>query len=213
MSEPLIYGALAMAQGQVGAIAKEHDNREQGFKFRSIDQILATAKPIFAELGIAVRPIVTKTKWSPVVSGRGSKGWRCTMTVTYAFTATDGSELRATVASEAIDYGDKSTTKALQIAFKYALTQVLMVGSDEPDNDSESPEAGEVMTAEELILRTTNGLKAYALELTDDDKEMAAELFAEALEVTGLGDETITMESAQKVRDALDTIAGAGGSE
>lgn len=139
MSEPAgIYEAMATAAGRIGALAKTEKNKEQNFMFRSIDAVLAAAKPVFAELGIAVLPQVVEKDYQEVQSSRGTKGWRCTVTMAYTFAHKDGSSVVVSMGGEAVDYGDKSTTKAEQMAYKYALTQVLMIGSTETDPDSES---------------------------------------------------------------------------
>lgn len=141
MSEPAgIYGALATAAGRIGALAKTEKNKEQNFMFRSIDAVLAAAKPVFADLGIAVIPQLVEKDYQEVQSSRGTKGWRCTVTMAYTFAHKDGSSVLMSMGGEAVDYGDKSTTKAEQMAYKYALTQVLMIGSGESDADAESHE-------------------------------------------------------------------------
>jgi hypothetical protein len=144
---PGIHAALADAAGRIGALAKTEKNREQGFMFRSIDAILAASKPVFAELGISVTPRVLEKEYQEVQSSKGTKGWRCTCTMEYTFSlGSDGSQQVTSMAGEAIDYGDKATTKAEQMAYKYALTQVLQIGSTEADPDSESHE---IVTVEE----------------------------------------------------------------
>lgn len=138
---PGIHGALASAAGQIGALAKTEKNKEQGFMFRSIDAILAASKPVFAELGISVTPRVIEKDYQEITAKSGARGWRCTVTMAYQFAlAEDGSTVHCSMAGEAIDYGDKATTKAEQMAYKYVLTQVLGIGSTEADPDSESHE-------------------------------------------------------------------------
>ncbi len=56
------------------------------------------------------------------------------------YAAVDGSSVTATLRGEGIDYSDKATNKAMSQAFKYALTQVLTLPTDEPDADATSPQ-------------------------------------------------------------------------
>ena len=65
-----------------------------------------------------------------------------TLTVRYDFYAVDGSSMSATVMGEAADSGDKATSKALSMAFKYALTEVLTLPTNEPDADETTHELG-----------------------------------------------------------------------
>lgn len=143
MSEvPGIHAALSEAAGRIGALPKTEQNKEQHFAFRSIDSILAHAKPVFSELGISVTPSVVDKAYEQVQSSRGTRGWRCTVTMQYVFAlGSDGSSITTSMVGEAVDYGDKSSTKAAQMAFKYALTQVLSIGATDADPDGESPEA------------------------------------------------------------------------
>lgn len=137
MSEQ-IHELLAAAAGRVGAIGKTEKNKEQGFMFRSIDAIVSAAKPVFYDLGIAVTPRLVSMFHEPVQSSRGTKGWRCVVEMEFTFTAPDGSSRTASMPGEAIDYGDKSTTKAAQMAFKYCLTDVLLVSSGDTESDAET---------------------------------------------------------------------------
>jgi hypothetical protein len=131
---------LAAAAGKIGAIGKTEKNKEQHFMFRSIDAIVAAVKPVFADLGIAVLPNLVSVDYQDVQSAKGTRGWRCMVVMRYRFLAGDGSFEDVSMPGEAIDYGDKSTTKAAQMAFKYALTQVLQISSGDTEADAESHE-------------------------------------------------------------------------
>jgi hypothetical protein len=62
--------------------------------------------------------------------------------VTYRFVTVDGSYLEATVAAEALDYGDKATPKSMSVAFRTALLQALALPTDEADPDTQTYETG-----------------------------------------------------------------------
>lgn len=49
------------------------------------------------------------------------------MTVTYNFTAADGSSVASKVVGEAFDFGDKATNKAMSAAHKYLLLQTFLI--------------------------------------------------------------------------------------
>lgn len=133
-----IHTKLAKIAGEIGSINKTERNEQQGFNFRSIEQITEKARPLLAREGISVMPRILSKEYSEVVSKSNTKGFRCIAEVEYTFTAgSDDSKAVASMIGEAADYGDKSTSKAVQMAYKYALTQVLQVGSgDDPDAHS-----------------------------------------------------------------------------
>lgn len=139
-----IHSKLAKIAGQIGPINKDERNREQGFNFRSIEQITAAARPLFAAEGVSVAPQVIKLEHSEVTAKSGARGFRAIVHMAYIFTAgSDGSFVETSMVGEAVDYGDKSTSKAVQMAYKYALTQVLQVGSGD-DLDGQSVDVGHV---------------------------------------------------------------------
>lgn len=133
-----IHTKLAKVAGEIGSINKSERNEQQGFNFRSIEQITGAIRPLFAKEGISVSPIVVSFDSTEVTSAKGSKGFRSIVHMAYTFTAgSDGTSVETSMVGEAVDYGDKSISKAVQMAYKYALTQVLQVGSgDDPDAHS-----------------------------------------------------------------------------
>lgn len=141
-----IHGKLAKIAAAIGPINKDELNKEQNFKFRSIEQITDRARPLLADAEISVAPKVLTIEHTEVTSRNNTRGFRCVVTMQYTFTAaSDDSALVVEMPGEAIDYGDKSTSKACQMAYKYALTQALMIGSGEADPDGQSPDFGGVV--------------------------------------------------------------------
>jgi hypothetical protein len=196
----------------MSAIEKDQKNTGQGFMFRSIDQIIGHAKPILSELGITIVPSATAVAYEEVTSSNNSRGWRCTCTITYLIGHKSGGSMFAEMIGEAIDYGDKSTTKAAQMAFKYLLTQVLQVGSEDPD--AESPEAvaeaeapAPDLTTAEKREQATNALKVEALKLAGGDKDQAIKWWADALEAWNLF-EPVALNKVDQVRESLRQLAG-----
>ncbi len=140
-----IHAKLAKVAGAIGPINKDSVNKEQHFNFRSIEQITAAVRPLFAVEGVSVAPKMLSIEHAEVVAKSGARGWRALVVMQYTFTAgSDGSSVETSVPGEAVDYGDKSTSKAVQMAYKYALTQVLQVGSGEADPDGQPVEIGEI---------------------------------------------------------------------
>lgn len=156
---PGLWRRLSEAAADIGPIGKDEKNKQQGFDYRSIEQITAKARKVFADKGIGIVPSkVVSLEVTPVTSSKGSVGYRTQVVMEYTLgcEVDDGKreEITLAMAGEAIDYGDKATSKAVQMAFKYALTEALIIGA-EADNDGHAPEPvfapakrlGEHMTA------------------------------------------------------------------
>lgn len=199
-----IYEALAAAAGEIGAIPKDQTNTAQGFAYRSIESIIGAAKPIFAKHEISIVPngheIISSEE---VKSGGGSRGFRVVVRAGWRVGHSDGSYIDASMVGEAIDYGDKATSKAVQMSYKYLLTQMLGIGSEDPDG--ESPDAGEVTSqADQLTLRT-NALKASLMEEADDDRNDAAHLWDGILDDLGYS-EPLKASQIKKVETAISDL-------
>lgn len=143
MEEKKIYTAINAIMAEIGAIKKESKNAQQGFMFRGIDQVMNTLKPLLAKHGVFVVPEVVETKREERVSAKGSSLYYTLHTIKYHFTATDGSEVTTTVVGEGMDSADKSSNKAMAVAFKYACFQLFCIPTIEmaqADPDLYSPD-------------------------------------------------------------------------
>ena len=139
-----LFTRLAAAAAGVGPIEKGERNKQQGFDFRSIEAITGRARSVFADYGLSLVPSrIVSIHSEPVESKGGSSGWRTSVIVEYVLGCdVDGAGAETVtlqMAGEAVDYGDKSTSKAVQMAYKYALTEALLIGA-EADADAESHE-------------------------------------------------------------------------
>ncbi len=189
-----IYAALAAAAGEMKAIEKDQENTGQGFKFRSIETIVGHAKPILAAHEISIVPTSSVSRHESVASG---KAWRAIVEMTWQISHADGSYIIAAQSGEAVDYGDKSTSKASQMAFKYMLTQMLGIGSE--DADSSSPEVAPALSTEKVIGQRTNAVKAALLKEAKGDKEAAASVFTGIVEYLNLVEPFKTIEEIELV--------------
>lgn len=134
--------ALNRAMEQLKAVGKGEVNGHQGYSFRGIDAVLNAVGPVFREVGIVVVPRVVDRKVDRFVNQRGSKTTVVDLTVDYEFHAVKAAAddvVTARVVSEAFDTSDKATSKAMSVAYRMALIQVLCLPTQEPDPDSDSP--------------------------------------------------------------------------
>lgn len=184
-----IYTALAAAAGEIGAIPKDQQNTAQGFAYRSIESIVGHAKVVFEKYGISVVPNGHEVISSDEVqSGSGSRGFRVVVSAHWRIGHIDGSYIEAAMVGEAIDYGDKATSKAVQMAYKYLLTQMLGIGSEDPDG--ESPDAGEVVSEADQIKLRVNAVKAAIYKEANDDANAAASVWDGLLDGLKMDPET-----------------------
>ena len=141
MSE-LIYVQMNKILAQADGLAKEQQNKQQGFKFRGVDDAYNYLHDIFKKHEVFSIPRVITTTREERLSKNGGLLLYTILDVEYDFYATDGSKVTACVIGEAMDSGDKSCSKALSIAHRNALFQVTMLPttlSIDPDNETYEP--------------------------------------------------------------------------
>jgi len=135
---PQIYQLIGKAIGMIGAIGKDKKNQQQGFMYRGIDQVYNALNPVLSDLGLFFCPEVVDMKREERVNKNGTMLAFTILTVKYTVYAPDGSFVTMTVLGEGMDSGDKGCNKAMSIAYKYALFQLLCIPTEEmrdPDAD------------------------------------------------------------------------------
>ncbi len=141
-----IYPAIAGVIADVGYVAKDKLNKQQGFKYRSVDDVFNALHPALAKNKVFIVPTIMERECSVV--GKTQKGAdmvKVVCKIKYTFFAEDGSSVECVIVGEGLDTGDKATNKAMAIAYKYACFQVFCIPTEEmTDPDSESQELGDV---------------------------------------------------------------------
>ena len=132
-----IYQSIAAVIADVGAVGKTAKNAQQGFMYRGIDAVMNALNPAFARHKIFVVPTVLEFNREERQSARGGTLLYSVVKVEYKFYAEDGSFVPAVVMGEALDSGDKSLSKAMSIAYKYACFQTFCI----PTEDMVDPDA------------------------------------------------------------------------
>ena len=143
METKLIYTAINAAMKDISYIGKDRKNQQQGFMFRGIEQVMNTLKPVLEDHGIFIVPEVLDTQREERTTQKGGVLLYTMHKIKFHFTATDGSEVCAITVGEAMDSADKSSNKAMSVAFKYACFQVFCIPTEEmaqDDPDAYSPE-------------------------------------------------------------------------
>lgn len=139
-----IYKAINSIMSEIGHIAKERKNQQQGFFFRGVDQVLNTLSPLLAKHGVTIIPEVVDQKREERLTKSGTGMVTSLLTIRFHFVAVDGSEVVAVVVGEGMDTADKATNKALSVGFKYACFQVFCIPTEEVDDpDASTPEVSQ----------------------------------------------------------------------
>ena len=135
----IIYKALCDINNEIGVISKSQKNKQQGFNYRGIDDVMNDLHALFVKNRVIILPEVTEERVVERQSKAGGSLFCTHLSVNYHFTAEDGSSVTARVKGEAMDSGDKGTNKALAVALKYVLLQMFLIPTAEakdPDADT-----------------------------------------------------------------------------
>jgi hypothetical protein len=152
-----IYVSINKIMEKCDGLTKDRTSNG-GFKYRGIDDMYNYLHDLFVEEGVFSVPRVLELQREERTSNQGRTLIYTLVTVEYTFYATDGTTVTATVVGEAFDTGDKSASKALAIAHKYALFQITMLPTLLSDPDAEVHEVAEkvkkkaMATADQLAL-------------------------------------------------------------
>ena len=134
MSTPTIHQALNAVMRQVTEVRKSQRNNHFGFEFRGIEQVMEATAPAFREHGI-IGPVprlisITRLEAKDI----GAKDPLTLVEVEYTFIGPAGDSVVAVVPGEA-----KDTIKAMSIAERIALIQVLHIPTNHRDADAPAP--------------------------------------------------------------------------
>lgn len=140
-----IYEAIASVIADVGYVAKDKVNKQQGFKYRSVDDVFNALHPALAKNKVFIVPRILERECT--VIGKTKNGIdmvKVVCKIKFTFFAEDGSSVESVIVGEGLDTGDKATNKAMAVAYKYACFQVFCIPTEEmSDPDSESQELDE----------------------------------------------------------------------
>lgn len=137
-------GLLAAVSAEVGAIRK--DGRAPavmgGYSFRGVDAVVNAVHPVLTRYGIVLLPEVLEVIREPGTTSKGAAIMTVTVRSRFTFHGPAGDSLSLVTAGEAMDSGDKATTKAQSVALRVALLQALLLPTDEPDVEESTLERG-----------------------------------------------------------------------
>lgn len=138
----MIHPAIVAIMREVGAIGKTEENTQQHYFFRGVDTVYNRVHPLFAKHGVYSVSEVLDAKHTTGKNAKGTTVCHAILTMQFTFYAEDGSHVATQVVGEGIDYGgDKASNKAMSVADKYAILQLLKIPTAMVDSDATPPEA------------------------------------------------------------------------
>jgi hypothetical protein len=135
-----IFKAIPAILADVEAIGKNRTNKQQGFAFRGIDDVMNTLHPLLAKHKVFPTCEVSSVTRSERETKSGGTMFCVTLKAKYTLHAEDGSSVSTEAAGEGMDTADKATNKAMSACYKYAMFQLLCIPTEAVDADEETPE-------------------------------------------------------------------------
>ena len=170
---PMIYGKIADCMRQLGAIGKTSKNAQQGFMYRGVDAVMNALNPVLTANHVFCVPEVLEQHREERQTRNGGNLIYSILKMCYTLYAEDGSSVSATVIGEGMDSADKSSNKAMSVAYKYAMFQIFSIPTEEmADPDADTPPES-TPKADKKAARN-NAWTALATALGKTNKEMSA---------------------------------------
>jgi hypothetical protein len=133
---PNVHQAIVGMMREIKPILKEQKNSGQGgYMFRGIDDVYNFVHPHLCKWGVYLTSEILDESHNKGQTSTGKATNFCIMRMRYKLTAEDGTFATTEVSGEATDANDKSTAKALSMAYKYAFFQLLCIPIDNVDPD------------------------------------------------------------------------------
>ncbi len=142
MAAPCVYGAINAITAELAetGIPKTHFNEVDGFPYRSIDDVLNRLAPLLAKHRLCVLPNVIERQATERLGDNFQLLVSVALRVSFALVSVDdGSRHLVEAFGEALDSGDKATSKATSAAYKTAMLQTFCIPvgeGDDPDSRS-----------------------------------------------------------------------------
>jgi len=133
-----IHTAILEVMKQVGYVQKE-GAPGLNYTFASERALIEALRPAMIEAGITMYVAATdELREGEVLTKKGSVAQYARVLLSVVFThATSETSIRVQVPGGAMDWGDKAISKALTMAYKYALRQTFIIETgDDPDREN-----------------------------------------------------------------------------
>jgi hypothetical protein len=141
IDERSVYERVLAIIGELPAIGKTQRNTQQNFMFRGHDDVMNALNPLLAKHGVFIVPDVMERITAERQTSGGKTMYEVNLHVKFRFFGAGGDVFIASGWGEGTDMGDKATSKAMTMAFKYVIAEVFALATAEvSDADAGSPE-------------------------------------------------------------------------
>lgn len=184
--------AVSNELAQIG-ISKDRRNKEQGFDFRGIDQVMNVLAPLLVRHNLLIIPRFYDRIVTERTTASGKTAYNVVLRGEFHFVSViDGTEVVANTVGEGQDMGDKATNKAMAIAYKYAMFQTFCV----PLEASADPDA----TTPEETVPTADPARGSLVDLVDefDLRSLEAATLKELADLFGAAQTTVKKAAVER---------------
>jgi hypothetical protein len=142
MSAPKVYSAINAVAAELArtGIGKLQTNQQEQYQFRGIDDVYNRLSPALAAHKLCILPRVQERVCAERNGDQGAVLISVSVKVAFDLvSAEDGSVHVIESYGEALDGGDKATSKAITAAFKYAVLQTFCIpvaGTEDADSST-----------------------------------------------------------------------------
>ena len=196
---PKIYAAIAGVINDIGVVSKDKVNKQQGFKYRSVDDVYSVLNPALAKNKVFILPEILDETREIGTSKNGGRVVSVILKMKYTVYAEDGSHIETILKGEAMDTGDKAINKAMAIAYKYLCFQLFCI----PVEDMADPDA-EIHDMDGKKDQTKNAGRGKAS--ASGEKKREAEKAQGSTEKAGKGNPEPENDTAKITEAMVNTI-------
>lgn len=206
VDRPPVHTAWARVMADVQAVGKTGRNESQNYSFRGVDAVMNAAGPAMRTHGVIVMPSLKAAHYRDVEVGKNRTLMReVTVEVIYSIIGPAGDVFVhpsdpdfGKVAAEAMDSGDKGTSKAMSVALRTFLIQALTLPTNEPDPDTQSYERSAAPEQGSPLLQLEDA-KAVFKGLAEGDADLAKAAWIDLSMSTPWTEEALTAAFKQWV--------------
>lgn len=207
--QPLIFKAIPAVMAELGAVGKNSRNQQQGYRFRSIDDVTNALKPLLSKHNVFVVPTLMSSEREERQTAKGGTIFYERCKYAFDFYAGDGSSVQAVVQSEGMDSADKASNKALVAAFKYLVTTVFCIATEDTEDADKSTEEVRPATYPQAVPEQDEVLTSDGVpydELPTDQLVVRVNSMMKKLKNNGLSEDEKS-EYERKVKEAQRILA------
>jgi hypothetical protein len=149
-----VFERMVAVIDELPAIGKTQRNEQQKFMFRGHDDVMNALNPLLAKHGVFIVPDVIERVTGERTTGNNKTMYEVNLHVRFTFFGTGGDSFTASGWGEGTDMGDKATSKAMTMAFKYVVAQAFALATEETTHADADGGSAEETTREQRTTTT-----------------------------------------------------------